>query len=345
MNVKQNESIMEMDPTPIFQMNMSFMPSRMICAGVQLSVFSAITSESKTAEQIASQTKCSLRGMTMLLNALTGFKLLEKAGDRYGLTPISERYLVRDSPDYIGAMMEHGDMLWNNWAQLTEVVRTGHPAIRVETKETAEGFFPILVRGLHVLNSQPARQAALSLGIGVAAKGLSVLDVACGSGVWGIAIAEADPSSRITAQDFPGVLNVTREYVERHKVAKQYDYLPGDLKTVDFGENLYDLAILGNIVHSEGERSSCILFRKLHRALKSKGKIVIADIIPNDNRTDPEWPLLFALNMLVNTEEGNTFTFPEYRRWLCEAGFSHVEEFPMGKHINSDSPLVVAYKD
>lgn len=334
-----------MDPTPIFQLNMSFMPSRMLSTAVQLSVFSAIAKNHKTAEEIATHTESSLRGMTMLLNALVAFKLLDKKDDKYCLTPITARYLVRESPDYIGAMMEHGDILWNSWAQLKDVVRTGKPAVKVEQKEIAEKFFPILVRGLHVLNQQPARQMTISLGIGITGKGLSVLDVACGSGVWGIAIAEADPDSKITAQDFPGVLSVTREYVERHKVARQYDYIPGDLNTADFGENRFDIAILGNIVHSEGEKSSCQLFRKLHKALKSKGRIVIADILPNDERTEAEWPLLFALNMLVNTTDGNTFTFPEYRKWLCEAGFSHVEALSMGKHINSESPLVVAYKE
>jgi ubiquinone/menaquinone biosynthesis C-methylase UbiE len=120
-------------------------------------------------------------------------------------------------------------------------------------------------------------------------------------GEWDIAIAEADPQSHITAQDFPGVLDVTREYVRRHEVTEQYSYLPGELKTLEFGENRYDLAILGNIVHLEGERSSRTLFKKLFKALKSKGRIVIADIIPNDDRTEAEWPLLFAPNMLVNT--------------------------------------------
>src|SRR5205823_14552724 len=108
------------------------------------------------------------------------------------------------------------------WGHLTESVRTGQPLRRVETKELAEEFFPVLVRTLHIVNREPARRTAAALGAGAGAKGLRVLDVACGSGVWGIAFAEADAEARVTAQDFPGVLPTTREYVQRHGVADRF---------------------------------------------------------------------------------------------------------------------------
>src|SRR5947209_20423306 len=104
---------------------------------------------------------------------------------------------------------------------------------------------------------------------------MSVIDIACGSGIWGIAVAEADKEARITAQDFPGLFETTRAYLKRHGVEDRYDFLPGDLKEVDFGENRYDLALLGNIVHSEGEASSQDLFKRLYRALKPGGRMVI----------------------------------------------------------------------
>ena len=124
--------------------------------------------------------------------------------------------------------------------------------------------------------------------------------------VWGIAVAEADPEAHVTAQDFPALFDLTRHYTERHGVADRYDYLPGDLKTVDFGEERFDLALLGNIVHSEGVDSSRNLFGRLHKALKPGGRIVVIDMIPGDERTGPPFPLLFALTMLLMTEKGGT---------------------------------------
>ena len=220
-------------------------------------------------------------------------------------------------------------------------MRTGEPLQRVEAQDRAEDFFPMLVRGLHVINSQPARRMAEALGAGTSHTGLRVVDVACGSGVWGIAIAEADKKARVTAQDFPRLFETTRHYLKRHNVEEQFDFLPGDLKEVDFGEGAFDLALLGNIVHSEGVDSSRDLFKRLYRALAPEGRIVIIDMIPNNERTGPPFALFFALNMLVNTQMGGTYTLAEYTQWLNDAGFKRIET----ADIQSHSPLIIGFKD
>lgn len=330
----------QLTPEVLLQMSFSFAPSRVLSAGLQLAVFSHIAAGKKSVAEIAQAAGASERGMRMLLDALVSLQLLAREGDGYALTPMSAEYLVRDGENYIGAMME-SDMTWEAWGQLANVVRTGKPPRRVEDQEVAEQFFAVLVRSLHVMNREPSRRAAEALGAGTTHKGLRVVDVACGSGIWGIAIAEADPAARITAQDFPGIFNVTKHYLKRHGVEDRYDFLPGDLKQVDFGENKFDLAILGNIVHSEGESSSRDLFQRLHRALASGGRIAIIDMIPNDERTGPPFALFFALNMLINTEVGGTYTLSEYTDWLTGAGFARVETADIGSH----SPLIIAHKE
>jgi ubiquinone/menaquinone biosynthesis C-methylase UbiE len=330
----------EMSPEIIMQMAFSHAPARILSSAVQLDLFSHLAGGKQTAQEIAQAAGASARGVRMLLDALVGFQLLKRAGERYELTPLSAKYLVRESPDYLASLMETNH-LWEAWGQLTEVVRTGKPLQRLETEVAAERFFTILVRSLHVSNREPARRAALALGAGTTHKGMQVVDVACGSGVWGIAVAEADSSARVTAQDFAGMLDETRKYLQRHGVEERFDFLPGDLKLTNFGENRFDLALLGNIVHSEGEASSRDLFRRLFRALKPGGRIAIVDMIPNDERTGPPFPLIFAVNMLLNTEEGGTYTLAEYTDWLNDAGFARVETADIGSH----SPLVIGIKD
>jgi ubiquinone/menaquinone biosynthesis C-methylase UbiE len=331
---------MGLNPEPLLQMSFSFAPSSVLTTSLQLGIFSHIAGGSRTSQEISQAAATSERGTKMLLDTLVSLQLLGKNGGQYELTPLSAEYLVRDRPNYLGDMMETG-RLFEAWNNLTEIVRTGRPVQRIEAEDAAESFFPALVRSLHVVNTHPARRTAEILGAGTTHKGMRVIDVACGSGIWGISIAEADQEARITAQDFPGLFETTRYYLKRHGVEDRYDFLPGDLKEVDFGEKRYDLALLGNIVHSEGEASSRELFKRLHRALKTGGRIVIIDMIPNDERTGPPFALIFALNMLVNTEKGGTYTLAEYAAWLKEAGFSRVET----ADIQSHSPLIIASKD
>lgn len=322
----------------IMQLAFSHVPAQVVVSAARLRLFAHVGAAGGTASEVAGRAATSERGTRMLLDALVALGLLTKSGGRYNLTPTAAEHLVAESPNYVGAMWEMPGWL-ESWNDLPEVVRTGSPVNSIEDQATAEQFFPALVRSLHVMNMEPARRAAEAMG--AAAEGLRVLDVACGSGVWGIPFAEANPRTRVTAQDFGGLFDVTREYVARHGVESQYEYLAGDLKEVDFGENSYDLALLGNIVHSEGERSSRDLFKRLHRALRTPGRLLVMDMVPDDARTSPPFPLFFALNMLLHTREGDTYTLAEYADWLDAAGFARVATADIGSH----SPLIVAHKE
>ena len=340
MTTEAETKVQDADPEPIMRLSMSYAPERCLLTACQLGLFSHIADGNHTADEVAKAAEASPRGIRMLLDSLTACELLEKNDGRYQLTAASRQYLVRDSPDYMGGMMEM-DALWQSWSRLTDVVRTGKPLVSVEEEEAGGKFFAELVRSLHIWNRGPSRRAARALGAGTTHKAMQVLDVACGSGVWGIAVAEADEESRVTFQDFQKILDIASEYAERHGVADRSEYLPGNLKKVDFGEARYDLALLGNIVHSEGERSSRDLFKRLHRALKPGGRLVVIDMIPNEDRTGPLFAVTFALNMFLHTEEGDTYTLGEYTEWLSEAGFGKVETTEIEFH----SPLIVATRD
>jgi ubiquinone/menaquinone biosynthesis C-methylase UbiE len=326
-----------LDPQLLMQMWFGFAPAYVRRAAVQLNVFSQIAAGNGTAAEVARAAQATERGTRMLLDSLVALELLTKAEGRYDLAPLAAEFLVRGRPNYVAGVLEIDHEL-ASWGGLVESIRSGKPQQSVNQQAEAERFFQVLVRSLHVVHREQGRRLAEALGAGRTPRGLRVLDLGCGSSVWGIAFAEADSRTRVTAQDFPGLLTLTREYAQRHGVEKQYDYLPGELSEVDCGENRFDLAILGHIVHAEGERSSRALFRRVHRALKPGGRVVILDMVPNDERTGPPFPLFFALNMLVLTSEGDTYTLAEYTRWLNEAGFARVETVDIGTH----SPAIVA---
>ncbi len=324
-------------PQPLQEMQFAMAATRVLTSAVQLHVFTHIAGGRRTVAAVAAAEQADPRGLRMLLDAAVGLGLLRKSGPEYALAPLSARYLVAGEPDYLGYAIET-EHLWQSWSHLTEAVRNGRPYRAVNRQPVAESFFPGLVRSLHVQNRQPAERLALALR---PRAGSRVLDVGCGSGVWSLALARADRSLRVCALDFAPVLELTREYAQAAQAAAQYEFRAGNLRSTELGCEQYDLALLANIVHSEDEATLDQLFSRIRQALRPGGRIVIVDMLPNDERSGPVFPLLFALNMLVNTEQGGVYTLQEYRTWLQAAGFTAIDTVEIGSH----SPAIVAQRN
>ena len=121
-------------------------------------------------------------------------------------------------------------------------------------------------------------------------KPVSVLDIAAGSGVWGIALAQQSPLVGISAVDWPEVLEGDEKSRASVTVwASRLNTIPGDILKADFGSG-HQVATLGHILHSEGRERSQQLLRKVFKALAPGGTIVIAEFVPNDARTGPPAP-------------------------------------------------------
>jgi ubiquinone/menaquinone biosynthesis C-methylase UbiE len=135
------------------------------------------------------------------------------------------------------------------------------------------------------------------------------------------------------------MIPTTKRITNKFGVHDRLDFIEGDLSEANF-ETGYDLATLGHILHSEGEQRGRRLLKKVFRALRSGGTIAVAEWLVNDHRTKPLHSLMFAVQMLVNTEKGNTFSFNEIKAWLEDAGFKKVRKL----QAPGPSPLILATK-
>jgi ubiquinone/menaquinone biosynthesis C-methylase UbiE len=336
----QKATRMNVTPQQIIQDLWAARETQVLVAGVELDIFTHISEGKRTAKEIARAAKASEHGTEHLLDALVGMEYLSKKGERYGLSPVSEKFLVRGKESYMGGFVYETKLIWENWSRLTDVIRSGRPIETVDAEESGREFFPKLVAAIFPMNFGAARAAVAALPEKTRKRIRNILDVAAGSGAWSLAFAEAIPDARVVAVDYPEVAQITRQFAERFGVADRYDYIEGNLREVDFGRNRYDLVILGHIIHAEGEKWGKKLVKKSYSALKDGGLLLIAEMIPNDTRTGPKIPLVFGLNMLLLTENGDVFTMREYRGWLKEAGFKKVTTI----EVPAPSPLILATK-
>ena len=317
-----------------------YAPSLAIEAAVRHRVFEILEKGPRTLQEIATETGASERGLTAILNLLVGLQLLGRDGKRYSLTPESATFLIPSKPAYHGMFFAHiSDDLLPRWLQLSEVVRTGQPSKKANTEAEGAEFFAQFVESLFPLSFGAASKLGEHLGIPKASSPVSVLDIGAGSGVWGIALAKQSPQVRIRAVDWPNVLEVTKKTAQRHGVADRLTAAPGDFSKADFGSG-HQVATIGHILHSEGIERSRQLLKKVFNALAPGGTVAIQEFVPNDERTGPVPPLIFAVNMLVMTEEGDAFTFAELGQWLKETGFVN----PRLLDVPAVSPLILADK-
>jgi SAM-dependent methyltransferase len=329
----------QVTPERLMQFGFAYAPPLIIGAAVNNKVFDTLEHGPKTLEEVSKQTGASERGLRAIMNALVGLELLNKERQgRYSLTPESAAFLVSNKPGSLaGFFAMNATHLVPDWLQLTQVVTTGAPTVALNQESRGPEFFSVLVENIIPMSYPAAIKLGESLRLSKAKTPVRVLDIAAGSGIWGIALAQQSPQVQVTAQDWAEMIPTTKRITQKFGVAGQFSYVAGDVLKADFGRD-HDIAILGHILHTEGEVRSRDLLKRVFRALKPGGTIAIAEWLVDDKRTGPLNGLVFAVNMLIHSEHGDTFSFNEIKRWLQEAGFKKVRKLD----APGPSPLVVA---
>jgi 3-hydroxy-5-methyl-1-naphthoate 3-O-methyltransferase len=323
-------------PERIFQLAWGYAPPLILEAAIRHRVFDVLDEGPKNLSALSAATGASERGLAAIVNVLVGMNFLARdERGRYSLTGESAAFLVSTKPGFQGGLIRHtSEHLVPKWLALNEIVATGKPTEAVNQEGTGSDFFEKFVSDIFPLSYGPARELAAHLDLKA---GAQVLDLAAGSGVWGIALAQSGDQVRVTAVDWPGVLPITRKTATRFGLAEQFTFVEGDLLAADFGRG-HDVATLGHILHSEGVERSRKLLRKTFEALRPGGTIAIAEFLVNAERTGPLNGLIFAVNMLVNTDQGDTFSFEEIAAWLRETGFTNARTL----ETHGPSPLILA---
>lgn len=312
-------------PERLMGFTFGFAPPLLIETAIRHRVFDILDAGAKTLGSLCAETKTSPRGLRSIMNAIIGFELLAKDDEgRYELTPESAAFLVSTKPGYHGAFfLLTSEPMLSGWRMLNEIVRTGKPAQPVDQEQASAPFFLRFVEDIFPIHYAGARTVAEALDVAGATAPLSVLDLAAGSGVWSIAIAQQSPHVSVTAVDWAGVIPVTKKVTAREGVGDRYTFVEGDLHNADFGSG-HAIAIAGHILHSEGEEYSRLLMQKTFDALAPGGTMAIAEILVDPDRTAPLPALIFSVNMLVNSNHGDTFSLDEISVWLRDAGFESV---------------------
>lgn len=303
----------------IMALGRKFIDSRILLSAVELDVFSLLAKETMSAKEVADKLSATLRGTTILLDALVAMDLLQKPAGKYHCRPDVASLLAGDSPTTILPMLMHSAGLWQRWSALTDIVRHGnssHGLSSSDNPQAQEAF----IGAMHVIGS---RMAAGIVSVIRPGKARKLLDIGGASGTYAQAFLEARPDLQATLFDLPPVIQTAKRRLGSTGLIPRIQFVAGDFYQDDLPGG-HDLALLSAIIHQNSPEQNLALYRKIHRALVPGGRLVIRDHIMNPEHTHPVSGALFAVNMLVSTPSGATYSFEEIRDSLATAGFKDI---------------------
>jgi precorrin-6B methylase 2 len=314
----------------------AFQPACVISAAADLDVFTALKNKPLTAHSLSASLKTDPRATTIMLDALTALGLLIKKGNFYSVPTEVAEILTEASPKNILPGIRHLANCHRRWIQLAEVVKYGRPAerkpsIRGKAADTASFI------GAMEKFSGPIAEEILHKRLSLKLQPLSfthLLDIGAGSGTWAIAFLRINPQAKATLFDLPDVIPLTRKHLADANLTHRVSFVQGDYNHDDLPEGA-DLAWLSAVTHQNSREANRALFTKIYNALADKGSLVIRDVVMAPSQTTPVAGALFAINMLVSTESGGTFTFEEFEQDLSAAGFTNIELIHHDEAMNS----------
>lgn len=323
-------------PTPerIFNTLNAYQHTAALRAAIELDIFTAIAEGANDAAAIAKKTRASERGVRILCDYLTilGFLTKEKANDKYsyGLPQDSRIFLDRHSPAYMGISINFlsNDTLLSNFSHLAEVVKKGGSVTgRGDNEKPNDEMWVAFARSMGALSAPTAAFIAELTGM-PQGKSCQILDVAAGHGMYGITMGRQNPNAKITAADWPKVLEVAQEHAREAGLADRYQTRPGSAFETDLGTG-YDFVLLTNIFHHFDPPTCEKLMKRAHAALRPGGQAVTLEFVTAEDRVSPPTAAMFSMVMLATTDAGDAYTFSEYEKMFSNAGFAKTTMHPV----------------
>jgi SAM-dependent methyltransferase len=303
-------------PSDLIDLAHSFEPCRVFLTAIELRIFTILGSAALQSSAVARAAKANKDATERLLNALAALGLLVKRDGRFQNTPLSARHLVEGSPDLLGGML-HAANGWGSWSALTYAIQSGH-ALGSAFLDAAERR-----RATEAYMAAMASQAGRLAPMVVPHLGLDrrprVLDVGGGPGIFSIAFARANPRLEVTVLDRPEIQPICLRNVGRAKLLRRIRFQLGNYLEGSLGEG-YDLVWFSQVIHGNAAKENEDLMARAAQALRPGGAIAVLDYLMDDAHTRPASGALFALSMLVTSDDGSTYSAEQVAEWMKRAG-------------------------
>lgn len=313
---------------------------------IEMEIFDFLNKET-TCQQLSEKIEIEPLLTHYILEILVELGLVEKVGESYKNTRISEVYLNSESEykrvNCILSMKEPANL----WHDLNNTLKG-----KIARKD--ENFFPFIIQVLaeDCLSGELQDTVELVEDYDEFKLSKTLLDLGGGHGMYPIAFSQINPDLQCYVFDLPDVLIETQKYIERHNSNVQT--IPGNFYTDDFGGS-YDIIFSS---YNPGGKNPEIA-RKVYNSLNLNGLFINKQYFPeNDSSSlgdlldNMEWNFT---QFEKSNKASKRFTFKddlpfrEYLEFLEDLGFEVMDVHTIN-HFNtsfgtvSEDKMIIAKK-
>src|ERR671919_853710 len=322
-----------LDPSRILGAGFGFWSSKVLLTAVEFEVFTILQGKKMTGEELGNKLGLHPRGIWDFFDTLVALGFLKREGRGrgalYGNTEETGLYLDKNSPAYIGGILEMCNArLYRFWNDLGPALKTGQP--QNEVKHSQRPMFETLYEDLPRLEQFMGAMTGLSRGNFMAladkfdfAKYRTLCDVGGATGLLSILVATRHPHMRCTSFDLPPVEPIARRAIGRQGLSDRIQTGSGDF----FKEALpkAEVITMGMILHDWNLEKKKQLIKAAHNALPDNGAFIAVENLIDDERRENAFGLMMSLNMLIEFGDAFDFSGADFWSWCKEAGFRNYE--------------------
>lgn len=296
-----------------------FAAHRAITVAGRTGILTALAEGPVTTAALADRLDLDPLATDKLVRSLAALGVARADGDGFRAADGLRAHFTPGDHDIV-PFLEHSHDLYERWgATLEPWVRGEEWPVAERTPEQRRRFSA----AMRAMGGQIAARVAAVLDLGGVAR---VLDVGGGWGQYAQALCRRSPELRATVLDTPQVVEQGRPALAGTGLEDRIDFLPGDYHETDYGAG-WDLVLFANVLHQESANAAAGMVRRGADALTPGGRVAVVDFAIDDDRCQHVLGTLFAINM---RSFGNTWTEPEIRDWMAEAGLTRIERTDIG---------------
>ena len=302
-------------PTPFLDTHPALLLARAVMVATKHGLFEALADGERDARDLAERCGTHPEATEILLATLARADYLEATGDSYRLSSVARRWLLKSSPQSLHDSILFRFLEWDWIARLDDFVLTGRPLDFHAAMSKEE--WRLYQRGMASLGRLATPETVRTTPVPKGARDL--LDVGGSHGLYSAGLCRRHPELCAVVLDLPQAVEHAAPLLAEQGLGKRVVHRVGNALTEDLGEAAYDVVLLAQLVHHFDEATNRDLTRRLARALRPGGVLVIQEI---SRRTSPRGGQLGALSHLyfALTSRSGAWSFEEIAGWQREAG-------------------------